>query len=364
MTKKNGGELIGFDEEILKTVSYFYFFFYPPTLEEIYKFLRIKADKRSLKKRLVRLINEKILQKDRVKGYQLRSFLEKRWLLAEFRPITKDRYTLGEYCIKAGEGVKQRNKQSGGYPKFGKGAVFSRFRKRVEISKQKLSRLRLRFYLNLLSFFPQIKLVGLSGSIAMLNGEREDDIDLFIVTEKKRLWTGRLIAVLIAWFLGIKRRPGVVKAPDKVCLNLFFDKRELTIPQFKRTVYVAHEVLQMRPLINKEGVYEKFLEANQWVFKIFPNARKSLKIKAKNGKSFSKERSSLGKFRFLSLIINRFSLIVYSAANVLEEVVKRPQLVLINKGKTKEIITNCQLWFHPQDFSQFHRGDGLYLTSH
>ena len=36
---------------------------------------------------------------------------------------------------------------------------------------------------------------------------------------------------------------------NKVCLNLFFDESDLAVPKFKRSEYVAHEVLQMKPLV-------------------------------------------------------------------------------------------------------------------
>jgi hypothetical protein len=39
----------------------------------------------------------------------------------------------------------------------------------------------------------------------------------------------------------------------------------------KRTLYVAHEIIMMQPLVNKENFYFKFLAANVWIKDFLPN---------------------------------------------------------------------------------------------
>ncbi len=157
---------------------------------------------------------------------------------------------------------------------------------RRKISQKKLNNWRFRVYIKLISLFPQIKLVGLSGSISMMNAREDDDIDLFIITEKNRLFTGRLIVVALAQILGLRRTRNNLAMKqfnngfaDKVCLNLFFDERNLKVPKFKQTLFVGHEVLQMKPIIVKGDIYERFLKANRWVFRLFPNAREVVSSK-------------------------------------------------------------------------------------
>ena len=186
--------------EIKKVIRYFSNFDYFPSFNEIYTFLPIKTTKIKLKGKL--------------------------------------KYSIGEYSMKKCQmsTVKCQN------------------------SKNKLRKIRL--YIKLLAKFPQIKLIGLSGTVAMMNAKKNDDIDLFIITSKDRLWTGRFIAVILTQILGLKRKRGAKKAKDKICLNLFFDESKLLVPDFKKTEYVAHEILQMKPLINKDRTYERFLRAN------------------------------------------------------------------------------------------------------
>jgi|GEM_PF-771750 len=343
------------EEEILKTIRYFDFFNYCSSFNKIYQFLSFKTTKKQLKEKLLILERQKKIKKFFSK--------EKSQFL----------YTLGEYYRK----FKIQNSKFKVNLKFKAGERFKE-------SRKKLKNWRFRLYVKLLSFFPQVKLVGLSGSIAMMNAGKDDDIDLFIITAKNRLFTGRFIAVILAEMMGIRRKrdlkidnkqritghhifdstSSLIKvrgspksltekhAPsfllinssykNKVCLNLFFDENNLIIPKFKQTLFVGHEVLQMRPLINKDSVYERFLAANDWVFKLFPNILSTLKLKIKTSK-LNLSNSKSGKD--LKLGLKNFS-------DWLENQLKKIQLKLINRHKTIEIITNSQLWFHPEDFER------------
>ncbi len=296
------------EKEIPDTLKYFSLFSYAPTLDEIYVFLKERASKGKL---------EAILQQ----------MVKKKAVTVYSEPVStklhRVRYTLGEYSINQAQSSNLKSR----------------------ISKEKMRKIQK--YVQILAKFPQIKLIGLSGTVAMLNAEENDDVDLFIITAKNRLFTGRFIAIVFAQLLGLKRSRDSAtkffhsekiyfassrshKHKDKVCLNLFFDESSLTVPEFKKTEYVAHEILQMKPLIAKGDAYKRFLEANRWVFRIFPNAR--FKIKDQRSKPQRKKKNFLG--------------------DIFEYLVKKFQLYLIRKHQTKEIITSTQLWFHPKDFGK------------
>lgn len=201
------------------------------------------------------------------------------------------------------------------------------------VSKKKLNNWRLKLYIKIISLFSQIKLVGLSGSISMMNAKKDDDIDLFIITAENRLFTARFLATIIAIIMGLKRALGQHKATNKVCLNLFFDESNLKVPKYKQTLFVGHEVLQMKPITNKSQTYEKFLSANRWVLSFFPNA------------------AEISNFKFL--ISNQFQILKFKKlGDWLEKQLKNFQLNLINRHKTTEIVTDAQLWFHPDDFEK------------
>jgi len=333
------------EKEVLKTIRYFSFFNYPPNFEEIYTFLGKKATKKKVEEVLGDLECQKKIKKIEDFKKVIRYWLQ---------VTSKD--TVGEYGIK---------KSKVNPPAGGQKSKVWKYNQKYLFSQEKLQNWRVRLYLKILSFFPQIKLIGLSGSLAMMNAGKNDDIDLFIITAKKRLFTGRIIALFLAEVLGLRKKFGIVqnnseefgkiqKSPKifrfypmkadladlskKVCLNLFFDESDLAVPEFKRNEYVAHEVLQMKPIVNKDGVYERFLAANSWVFKIFPNAREVLSRKYKV-LSIKKKKS-----------LNTGYLILNTFFNKIEQSLRVFQLHLINRHRTNEVITNTQLWFHPNDF--------------
>ncbi len=314
------------EKEILKTISYFNFFGYQPTFAEIYVFLSIKISKKQLFQSLDILTKKKVI-------------FESINTLEEYSKNNK-KYTLGRYGI---EKLQITNYE-----------LQSLLIRQAE-SKKKLERIQP--FINVLSKFSQIKLIGLSGSMAMMNAVKNDDVDLFIITKHNRLFTGRLISLLLAQIIGVRRKRmagGKLQAEnnkDKVCLNLFFDEAGLRVPKFKRNEYVAHEVLQMKPIINKNQAYERFLEANKWVYGIFPNA----KITSSKSQITNKAQSTIDK-RFKNWNLNIVWNLVLGTWNfvgdMVEWLLKQAQLVLINRHRTTEIITDTQLWFFPDDFEK------------
>ncbi len=278
------------ENSILQTLQYFRFFDYAPTVNELYRFLGRKTSKKALQNSLKR-INNIVIEKGSI-------------------------YTGGEYRIQLKSGSLN----------------VKRYEKRKQIAGLKIKKIEP--FLRLILRFPQVKLIGLSGSVAMMDAKEGDDIDLFVITDKNNLWTGRFVCLLVAGLLGRRRRFNQSHTNDKICLNLFFDGRSLSVPLIKHTEYVAHEILQMKPLVDKDNIYRRFLKANNWVFTYFPNAVEvadSSFSRAQTGSSFSPP---------------------IWLAQLVELLLKTIQLYFINKHKTKEIITDTQLWFFPDDFEK------------
>ncbi len=121
----------------------------------------------------------------------------------------------------------------------------------------------------------------------MKNADDDDDIDLIVITTTNRLWLSRFMLYLIAPILGIKRRkPREKMVKDKICFNLFLDENHLKInPQ---SLFLAHEICQIQPILNKSKTYEKFLWENRWVEKYLPNAItvNNVAMKQCNNRSF------------------------------------------------------------------------------
>jgi len=111
-------------------------------------------------------------------------------------------------------------------------------------------------------------LVGLSGSVAAENCKKGDDIDILIVTQKNRLWRSRL---KLKWFLKKKqvscRKYGEAKKKDDFCFIIWLEEDSLGLPPEKRTEKSAVDLILLKVLVDKNGIYEKFLRENGWVAK-------------------------------------------------------------------------------------------------
>lgn len=140
-------------------------------------------------------------------------------------------------------------------------------RRREQTSRAKLAKLK-----NLIFIFkliPWVKLVCVTGALAMNNADTEDDIDLMIVTVKNRLWLTRLIISLLFWPHLRGGRMDSSKVADRICINLWLDETALVIKQ--QSLYIAHEICQAQPIFDRDNTYQKFINANLWYKKFLPN---------------------------------------------------------------------------------------------
>ena len=112
-----------------------------------------------------------------------------------------------------------------------------------------------------ISRIPFVRMVAVTGSLAMDNVEKGVDIDYLIVTEVGRLWLCRA-QVLLAGRLAA--RQGVV-----ICPNYLISIKHLEFQD--RSLYTAHEIAQMVPLAGL-NVYACIRERNAWVEDFLPNA--------------------------------------------------------------------------------------------
>ena len=191
---------------------------------------------------------------------------------------------------------------------------------------------------------PTIRLVGVTGGLAMGNAKKEDDIDLLFVTKNGTLWISRLLVTLITELLGIRRRPGDTNVRDKACLNMFVAEDGLIVPKHERDMFSAHEVLQMVPLWERGGAYQQFLRANQWVKEFLPNAWEK---KMKNEKLKMKNETQRKYFTFY---------ILHFTLRLLEPLAKATQLWYMRKRRTNEVISGSVIRFHPTDARAWVRG--------
>jgi hypothetical protein len=108
---------------------------------------------------------------------------------------------------------------------------------------------------------PFVRMVAVTGTLAVDNVDVGADIDYMIVTTSDRLWLARSLAILCVY---VARLEGVEVCPNYV---LTMDRLE----QSDRSLFTAHELAQMKPLYGLD-IYRELIRANDWVYRYLPNA--------------------------------------------------------------------------------------------
>jgi len=276
---------------IIRTIIYSDIFDYPLTLEEIVKFL--------------------VGESEVGMGVVLNSLTK---IIADSKQI----YTDGEfYFLKGRKEIIELRKRRMGWSE-----------KKWKIARGTAKKLKV---------IPMIKMVGITGALAMKNCKETDDIDLMVITVADRLWLTRLILYVLAPILGIRRRkPKEREVEDKICFNLFLEESSLQIQP--ENLFFAHEICQVKPIFWKDNIYEKFLWENQWVSNFLPNAKNSLKFKVQSSKLGKKH--PISQSASWRILISFFNTLAFK----LQYLYMKPKMSI-------EKISLHQAFFHPVDLS-------------
>ena len=116
--------------------------------------------------------------------------------------------------------------------------------------------------------FEDILLLGVTGSVAAEYPQKSDDIDLLIITKRDKLWINRL---KLRWWVWINKIPhrrfGKAEKADEFCFNLWLDEESMRLTDKRQNLNNAIDLILMKPLINKNNTYEKFIKLNDWAKK-------------------------------------------------------------------------------------------------
>jgi hypothetical protein len=234
-------------ENIISTATYYNELNYPLTVFEMWKYLTMANSESNANIQLCELI--KYLESDELKKY-----------IEEFE---------GFYFLK------------------GRKDLLEKRLKNNKLSDDKLRKLKK--FVSILSYVPFVRMIALTGRMAMKNAEDKSDWDLFIVLKARRIWIGRTLITILVQLLGKRRHGNKIK--DRICLNYFSTDQSLEIRH--KDIFSANEYYFMVPLFGKK-TYQKFMEANQWIREFKPNFQKpevdNLELMRDNGwKKFSRK---------------------------------------------------------------------------
>lgn len=182
---------------------------------------------------------------------------------------------------------------------------------------------------------PTLEAVFVSGSLAVNNTPEDDDIDLMCVVKPGTIWVSRFLCVLITQILGVRRNVRSLDVKDKVCLNMFVNSDSMMIVRDEQDAYVAHELLQIVEVFDKNNIRRRYLTENKWVKSIFP-------IKYEKELRRGKDKTEVINNNYHE--IRRAGVLKY-----LERFFRYWQLWYMRGHRTSEKISDSVLRFHPRD---------------
>lgn len=237
--KVSAGSSPSLEKNILATLAYYDAMDYPMTSFEVWRYLT-KLNNETLNltnsKRNKRSEEENISLLDIInalEGEKLKKFIE------EYR---------GFYFLKGRKNlVEQRLERS-----------------KIAESKFKIL-LRCASWLR---FVPYVRMIAVTGRLAMKNTESESDLDILVALEGGKIFTGRTLVTLATHLLG-RRRYGK-KIANRICLNYFITEKSLEINL--KDAFSASEYSFAFPLFGFE-VFQKFQKENSWIKNYKPNYR-------------------------------------------------------------------------------------------
>lgn len=137
---------------------------------------------------------------------------------------------------------------------------------------------------NVLFRFPFVRGICLSGSISKNSFYEGNDIDFFVIAEKKRIWLLQLIIMFYRKSMSRKRR-------HFFCINYLIEKGSSVYPM---NLFTATELVTLIPTSGMNTCYE-FINKNNWANQYFPN----LKL---NGESIHQDEPVSRLKRFIEYI--------------------------------------------------------------
>jgi predicted nucleotidyltransferase len=147
-----------------------------------------------------------------------------------------------------------------------RGFYFLKGRKELveaRIARSKISEVKykiIRKIVRFLKYAPFLRMIAVTGRVAMKNAGAKSDLDLLIAIKDGRIFTGRFFVTLISQLLG-KRRHGE-KITGRACLKYFMTDKDLKVKL--KDLFSSSEYSFIFPIYNFP-VFKKFQQSNLWI---------------------------------------------------------------------------------------------------
>lgn len=223
--------------------------------------------------------------------------------------------------------------------------------KRIQAGKTSVEKWRIAARMTrIISCLPYVRMIALTGSLALQTTHRESDIDLLIVAKTGRIWTTRIVVSAAMQILGRRRHGSRVR--DRICLNHFITDTNLTL--LPKNLFSAHICASLAPMWARGEETQSFFAQNKAIInEHFPfweeggpepyGSGRGAHLKMLSGKAYFSTACS----RILEVVFEKLG------AKMLESALRRLQTHKIRHNIAKQarphsegIYTDAALVFH------------------
>lgn len=126
-----------------------------------------------------------------------------------------------------------------------------------------------RKYIKLLAMMPHVRAVWFANAMGWGAARESSDIDLFIVTSPKKLWSARFFSAGLMKLL--RQRPDEQEDRKAICLSMYAAEDALNLEQYKvgpNDIHFSFWASQFYPLYDR-GSFAMYKDANRWLNGVF-----------------------------------------------------------------------------------------------
>ncbi len=167
------------------------------------------------------------------------------------------------------------------------GYVFLKGRENmVKITEEKLKRKkslekRVEHWKWIFKMIPFLKMAAICNYNSFGDVSKKSDIDIFVVTNKGRIFLARTFLTFLTELWGVRRHDG--KVVGQFCLSFYASEEYLQFESllFENDIYFAYWILALDPFYCEEGVWDKLWDQNQWLenyFEEYDRLKKKINI--------------------------------------------------------------------------------------
>ncbi len=198
-------------------------------------------------------------------------------------------------------------------------------------------------------YIPFVEFVAVCNYLSLNIVTQKSDIDLFIVSSKKRIFTVKFFSTVLMHIMGLRRYGK--KVATRFCLSFFVTEESLDLSPYllkPYDIYFAYWILDLYPIYGKMQYWELFEKENKWTQDYFDNFESR---RNEYEQSFSKSWIR----KVLEFLLSG------KIGNLVEALLKRFSLSRYNRSKSKlkenasVIVSDQVLKFHNNDRRELFR---------